>query len=583
MGRITEELIGEIKNKNNLLDLISCYVTLKKSGKSYQGLCPFHSERTPSFSVSPEKGFWYCFGCSSGGDIFDFVKKMENISFFEAVKNMAERAGITIPDDDNYSEAYKDKKDLYSLNSLAADFYHWLLLKQSDDIAVNYLTERSLGREVLVRFKVGYAPDNKYALVRVLQKKNYSMELALKAGLVRLEYGQNYRDYFVKRIIFPIFDLSDRIIGFGGRLLGDGTPKYLNTPETSVFNKGKILYGLNMARKREEKTSPLILTEGYMDLLSVYQAGCEGVVASLGTSLTMEQASLLRKFTSEVILAYDADTAGISATGRGVGLLESTGLSVKSLIMPEGKDPDDFIRHNGRDAFYKLLEGKVDYFIYLITWLEKKCDLTTREGKEDFLKGIEPFMTTVQNSLNRNEYFKIIESKNLGLSDRELMSRFRTYKEKKKLKVPVDTGKSFADTERILLRLMLQNVDVMKKVFQKFKPEEFSDSICYKIACICYKILFTMQDFSSEELVKEIKDETEKKVLAEMLLIEDDYPDDDKSVMGLIKTLKDKKLIDRKKEIDLMLEQGKVKPSDEIYKEYQKLLRYLKGGKSLSE
>ena len=585
MGRITEELIGEIKNKNNLLDFISCYVTLKKSGKSYQGLCPFHSERTPSFSVNPEKGLWYCFGCSSGGDIFDFLKKVENLSFFEAVTSLAERAGIAIPESDEtgYSEAYKDKKDLYTLNGLAAGFYHWVLLKQTDSNAVSYLKERNVTRDIIVKFKIGYAPFDKQSLVKVLNKKQYSMELALSGGLVRREQDGSYRDYFINRIMFPIFDLRDRVIGFGGRIIGDGNPKYLNTPETPVFNKGKNLYGLNMARKREDKASPLILTEGYMDLLSVSQAGCEGVVASLGTSLTMDQASLLRKFTSEVILAYDADTAGVSATGRGVGLLESAGLSVKSLILPEAKDPDEFIRLKGRDAFHKILEDRVDYFIYLITWLEKKCDLTAKEGKEDFLKGIEPFMTNVQNSLNRNEYFKIIESKNLGISGRELMSRFRTYKEKKNLKVPVDTGKSFADTERILLRLMLQNEDVMKLVFQKFKPDEFSDSICHKIAQICYKNFLAGQDFSSEELAKEIHDEKEKKVLAEMLLIEDDYPHGEGSVLGLIKTLKDKKLIDRKKEIDLMLEQGKIKPSDEIYKEYQKLLRYLKGGKSLSE
>ncbi len=585
MGRITEELIGEIKNKNNLLDFISCYVTLKKSGKSYQGLCPFHSERTPSFSVNPEKGLWYCFGCSSGGDIFDFLKKVENLSFFEAVTSLAERAGIAIPESDEtgYSEAYKDKKDLYTLNGLAAGFYHWVLLKQTDSNAVSYLKERNVTRDIIVKFKIGYAPFDKQSLVKVLNKKQYSMELALSGGLVRREQDGSYRDYFINRIMFPIFDLRDRVIGFGGRIIGDGNPKYLNTPETPVFNKGKNLYGLNMARKREDKTSPLILTEGYMDLLSVSQAGCEGVVASLGTSLTMDQASLLRKFTSEVILAYDADTAGVSATGRGVGLLESAGLSVKSLILPEAKDPDEFIRLKGRDAFHKILEDRVDYFIYLITWLEKKCDLTAKEGKEDFLKGIEPFMTNVQNSLNRNEYFKIIESKNLGISGRELMSRFRTYKEKKNLKVPVDTGKSFADTERILLRLMLQNEDVMKQVFQKFKPDEFSDSICHKIAQICYENFLAGREFSSEELAKEIHDEKEKKVLAEMLLLEDDYPHGEGSVLGLIKTLKDKKLIDRKKEIDLMLEQGKIKPSDEIYKEYQKLLRYLKGGKSLSE
>lgn len=589
MGRITEELIGEIKNKNNLLDLISCYVTLKKSGKSYQGLCPFHSERTPSFSVNPEKGLWYCFGCSSGGDIFDFLKKVENLSFFEAVTSLAERAGIAIPESEEtgYSEAYKDKKDLYALNGLAADFYHWVLMKQTDSIAVSYLKERNVTGDTIAKFKIGYAPFDKQSLVKVLNKKQYSMELALSGGLVRREQDGHYRDYFINRIMFPIFDLRDRVIGFGGRIIGDGNPKYLNTPETSVFNKGKNLYGLNMARKREDKTSPLILTEGYMDLLSVSQAGWEGVVASLGTSLTMDQASLLRKFTSEVILAYDADTAGVSATGRGVGLLESAGLSVKSLILPEAKDPDEFIRLKGRDAFHKILEDRVDYFIYLITWLEKKCDLTSKEGKEYFLKGIEPFMTNVQNSLNRNEYFKIIESKNLGISGRELMSRFRTYKEKKNLKVPVDTGKSFADTERILLRLMLQNEDVMKLVFQKFKPDEFSDSICHKIAQSCYEKFLAGREFSSEELAKELHDEKEKKVLAEMLLLEDNYPHGEGSVLGLIKTLKDKKLIDRKKEIDLMLAQGKVKPSDEmfkeIYKEYQKLLRYLKGGKTLNE
>jgi len=488
MSRLSEDLIEEIKNRNNLLDLVSCYVTLKKSGKGYQGLCPFHSERTPSFSVSPDKGLWYCFGCGTGGNVFDFVKKIENISFYEAARTLAEKAGIEIPEKEGFSEDYKDKKNLYSLNELAASFYHWLLFQDSGKEALSYLKKRKISKETLVKFKIGYAPGSN-RLLNLLKKKNYSFEMALSGGLIRVDGNGQYRDYFIGRVIFPVFDLRDRVIGFGGRSTGDAIPKYLNTFETKIFNKGKNLYGLNLARRRENRASPLILTEGYMDLLSVSQSNMEGVVASLGTSLTEEQANLLRKFTDEVILAYDADTAGVSATGRGIGLLESAGLSVKALILPEGKDPDLYIREEGREAFYKIVENRVEYFTYLSTWLERKHDLSTREGKEGFLKGIEPFMSNLEDSLRRNEYFKIIESKNLGISEKELVSRFSLYKEKKKLKVPVEERKSPADTERLLLRLMLQDIEIMKKVFKKFKPEEFSDSICYKIADSCHKNL----------------------------------------------------------------------------------------------
>ncbi|HPZ08852.1 MAG TPA: DNA primase [Candidatus Eremiobacteraeota bacterium] len=579
MSRLSEDLIEEIKNRNNLLDLVSCYVTLKKSGKGYQGLCPFHSERTPSFSVSPDKGLWYCFGCGTGGNVFDFVKKIENISFYEAARTLAEKAGIEIPEKEGFSEDYKDKKNLYSLNELAASFYHWLLFQDSGKEALSYLKKRKISKETLVKFKIGYAPGSN-RLLNLLKKKNYSFEMALSGGLIRVDGNGQYRDYFIGRVIFPIFDLRDRVIGFGGRSTGDAIPKYLNTFETKIFNKGKNLYGLNLARRRENRASPLILTEGYMDLLSVSQSNMEGVVASLGTSLTEEQANLLRKFTDEVILAYDADTAGVSATGRGIGLLESAGLSVKALILPEGKDPDLYIREEGREAFYKIVENRVEYFTYLSTWLERKHDLSTREGKEGFLKGIEPFMSNLEDSLRRNEYFKIIESKNLGISEKELVSRFSLYKEKKKLKVPVEERKSPADTERLLLRLMLQDIEIMKKVFKKFKPEEFSDSICYKIADSCHKNLNEKKDFSVDELIKSIKDDQIRKVLAEMLLTDDDYPRHEESILGMIKTLKDKKLKERQKELELIVAQGK--PSDEINKEYQQIVRYLKGGKSLS-
>jgi len=255
MSRLSEDLIEEIKNRNNLLDLVSCYVTLKKSGKGYQGLCPFHSERTPSFSVSPDKGLWYCFGCGTGGNVFDFVKKIENISFYEAARTLAEKAGIEIPEKEGFSEDYKDKKNLYSLNELAASFYHWLLFQDSGKEALSYLKKRKISKETLVKFKIGYAPGSN-RLLNLLKKKNYSFEMALSGGLIRVDGNGQYRDYFIGRVIFPIFDLRDRVIGFGGRSTGDAIPKYLNTFETKIFNKGKNLYGLNLARK--ERTELLL-------------------------------------------------------------------------------------------------------------------------------------------------------------------------------------------------------------------------------------------------------------------------------------------------------------------------------------
>lgn len=362
--RIPDEIIQKIKNENDVVDIVSEVVRLKRSGKNYMGLCPFHKEKSPSFSVSSDKQIYKCFGCGEAGNVFTFLMKYRNMDFIEAVKYLADRANITIEYNDDKTRAYEEqKKRLYKLNVEAARFFYSNLVKNKK--AQKYFTARGISVSTMKRFGLGFAPDSWHSLLDGLKRKGYTELDMLNLGLIIKSEKGNMYDRFRNRIMFPVFDYSGRVIGFGGRVLDDSKPKYLNSPESLIFQKGINLYGLNFALKNKSNRT-FIIVEGYMDCISLHQYGITNVVASLGTALTERQAKLLRRYADKIIMAYDADGAGQAATIRGMEILRKEGLDVRIMSMPSGKDPDEFIRANGKEAFLRIADKAMSLIDYKI-------------------------------------------------------------------------------------------------------------------------------------------------------------------------------------------------------------------------
>lgn len=410
--RITDELKEEIRSRNRLEDVVGTYVTLKRSGKSLTGLCPFHNERTPSFSVSPDKQLYYCFGCGASGDVFDFVMEYERLDFMEAAKRLAERAGIVLDTGDESSSERKrrqERETLYEVNGIAAKYFRYRLLKSRLAAAArNYLSSRGVSSESSERFLLGYAMDSWDDLYRVLQKRGISEDGMVLSGLVKKGKKSAY-DVFRDRIMFPIRDASGRVLGFGGRALpgkGDDQPKYLNSQETPVFSKRRILYGIDVARDSIRRLERAVVVEGYMDVVTCHQYGFTNVVASLGTALTRDQAQLLARYAPEVVILYDADAAGQDATLRGLELLRSEGLRVKVVTLEEGEDPDSFLRANGASKLKALLESAKNLTEYRIDSVVKNTDLRDASLKAEASRQCIAILVEVSDPIERLEYSK---------------------------------------------------------------------------------------------------------------------------------------------------------------------------------
>ena len=396
-----ETFLNELTERNDIVDVVSGYVRLtKKSGANMFGLCPFHSEKTPSFSVSPDKQIYHCFGCGKGGGVINFIMEIENLSFPEAVEFLARRVGMQVPEEDNDFES-KKRSRMLALNKDAARFFYEQLSSPGGAPAREYMQKRRIGPTTAKNFGLGYAPDDWRSLEKAMTAKGYSREELHSAGLVRIKNGSCY-DTFRNRLMFPVIDVRGNVIGFSGRILGDGEPKYMNSPETLVFNKSRNLFALNLAKK--SKSGYIILSEGNIDVVSMHQAGFDSAVASLGTSLTPEQARLLSRFTNQVIIAYDNDGAGKKAAQRAIGILEKLDLKVKVLALTGAKDPDEYIKTRGPDAFRNLLEGSENQLDYRLRSVVEKYDLGQDAQKVDFLKEATDLVARLPSAPEREVY-----------------------------------------------------------------------------------------------------------------------------------------------------------------------------------
>ena len=427
--RYSDDIIEEVRMKNDIVDVVSQYVKLTRKGSSYFGLCPFHNEKTPSFSVTPSKQMYYCFGCGAGGNVFNFVMEYENYSFGEALSHLADRAGVQLPRIEYSSEARekaKQRETLLEINRQAAQYFYYQLRRESGQIGYRYLTDRGLSDETIRKFGLGYSDKFSDDLYKFLKGKGYGDDQLRDSGLFNVDERHGMYDKFWNRVIFPIMDVNNRVIGFGGRVMGDGKPKYLNSPETKIFDKSRNLYGLNVARTSRKPY--LILCEGYMDVISMHQSGFINAVASLGTSLTSGHASLLKRYTQEVLLLYDSDEAGVKAALRAIPILREAGINSRVVDLKPHKDPDEFIKTEGAEAFQQRLDQARDSFMFRVSVSEKDFPMEEPQGQNRFFERCARLLLELSDQLERNLYIEAIvrQYHRYGISVEDLRKRVNT-------------------------------------------------------------------------------------------------------------------------------------------------------------
>ncbi len=410
--RYPEELVEEVRLRNDIVDVVGGYVKLKRQGSSYFGLCPFHNEKSPSFSVSPSKQIFYCFGCGAGGNVFNFIQKYENYTYPEAIKYLADRVGVKLPEAE-YSKEQKAREEkrlrILEANREAAKFFYYQLRSKPGEEGLAYLKGRQLTEETMNKFGLGFSPMTSNACINYLRSKGFTDEIIRESGLVSFDEKRGMTDKFWNRVMYPIQDVNHKVIGFGGRVMGDAKPKYLNSPETMIFDKGRTLYGLNFART--SRKDHLILCEGYMDVIAMHQAGFTEAVASLGTALTVTNANLIKRYTANVYLAYDSDGAGISAALRNMRELRDAGIATKVINMEPYKDPDEFIKNLGAEEFQKRIDEAENSFFFELRMLERDYDLTDPDGRTRFLREAAGKLLGFEEEIERENYIKAVAEK----------------------------------------------------------------------------------------------------------------------------------------------------------------------------
>lgn len=488
-----DEIVEEVRMKNDIVDVISGYVKIQKKGSSHFGLCPFHNEKSPSFSVSGSKQMYYCFGCGAGGNVFTFIMEYENFSFHEAIKFLADRAGVSLPAEE-YSEEVKKRESrrakLLEVNKEAAKYFYYQLRSDKGAVGYKYLRGRQLSDETIKKFGLGFANVTSNDLVKYLKSKGYDDKLIQEAGLASFDEKYGMHDKFWNRVMFPIQDSNHRVIGFGGRVMGDGKLKYLNSPETMIFDKSRNLYGLNFARTA--RTNNIILCEGYMDVIAMHQAGFTQAVASLGTAFTSGQANLLRRYAQDVLLAYDSDGAGVTAALRAIGILKEVGLTGKVINLAPYKDPDEFIKNEGTDKFKERMEQAENSFFFELRMLQRDYNLNDPESKTAFHREIAKKLCGFSEEVERENYIEAVAEKyHIGFEN--LRKLVLSYAAQTGLATPAVRPKSGIQSkepaeekkkkpQKLLLTWIVEEPKVYEKIKKYISPEDFTEDLYKKVA-----------------------------------------------------------------------------------------------------
>ena len=491
--RYPEEVVEEVRMKNDIVDVISGYVKLQKKGSNYFGLCPFHNEKSPSFSVSPSKQMYYCFGCGAGGNVITFVMEYENYSFMEALQMLADRAGVALPKQE-YSKEAKEAADLRTalleINRMAANYYYFQLTNPQGEVGYRYLRDRQLADDTIRHFGLGFANKTSDDLYRYLRAKGYDDKILKETGLVTIE-ERGAHDKFWNRVMFPIMDVNHRVIGFGGRVMGAGEPKYLNSPETKLFDKSRNLYGLNYARLSREKY--ILICEGYMDVIAMHQAGFTNAVASLGTAFTTQHAALLKRYTDKVVLTYDSDGAGTKAALRAIPILRDVGMSIRVLNMQPHKDPDEFIKNMGADAFRERIEQARNSFLFEIDVLKRNYEMDDPEQKTEFYNQVAKKLCEFPEALERENYLEAVSREFfINYEDlKRLVNRMgarlgpvapREEEENTAGKKKKDREDGRNQSQRLLLTWLIENPFLFDKIEGIITPDDFIEDLYHQVA-----------------------------------------------------------------------------------------------------
>ena len=563
MIRYSDELIEDVRQSNDVVDIISQYVHLTRKGRNYFGLCPFHNEKSPSFSVSPDRQIFHCFGCGVGGNVYTFLMKIEGITFKEALEQLAERANIQLPTLQSNADTAKEelKSKVYKVNEFTAEFYHQNLYKPTAKIAQEYVKQRKMNRETLEAYRIGYS--GKFdELYKALKAQGFGEQEILESGLVNKNDNGTYIDRYRNRLMFPICDARGKVIAFGGRVLDDSKPKYINSPENIVYSKGRHLFGLNVAKKYS--TKKIIIVEGYMDVISLHQRGITNVVGALGTALTEQQGWLLRKTTEQVVLGFDADGAGQTAVARSMDILQKMGCDMRVLQIEDAKDPDEFIVKFGEGRFKLAVDNAISLVEFKVKNLKKELNLENTGDKIKFLNEIAKILSKVENTMEREIYIEKI-SKGYNISKEALFAEInkliyagtkgekvlqskkvevRNTKQEEKIQIDEDLKRR----ENTIIALLLDaNKNVFKKIKERIKPEDFKDEINQKIAIQLYEEL-EKQDSNINRLLDTFDEETQNHIT---MVMATDYEieDTEKAVDDILQKYEREKLDYRKREI----------------------------------
>ncbi len=563
---INDEIIEKVRDASDIVDIISRYVALKKSGSNYVGLCPFHNEKTPSFTVSHPKQLFHCFGCGEGGDVISFIMKMENLTFPEAIKYLADISGIPLEEKKVDKKLEKEKEKIYEINKEAARFYYYNLINNKK--ALMYLKNRNINKRVLNQFGLGYAQDSWNNMYEYLKNKGYDDLDIEKTGLIgRRRDDTGYYDKFRNRIMFPIIDTMDRVIGFGGRVLDNSMPKYLNSKDTLVFIKGNNLYGLNLV-KRQSNREKIILVEGYMDVIALFNYGINYAVASLGTAFTRNQGKLIKRYGKEVYICYDSDSAGINATIKVLNMLMEEGVEPKVIVLPSGQDPDDFINKNGLKEFEKLMDKALNFIEYQIYINKLRFNLADPKEKIGFTKEIAKALKKLKSPIEKDVYIDKI-SLETGISKEAIKSEVfgknykgnttiykdkyikKGYRDNKSKIIPIKIvlEPAHLTAEKTLIKLMMENYEYFNIIKEYLKEEDFFSYECNVLACFIFeqyennKQLTQIDTNSILEKIKNIKN-IDMTVIEEILSNEVSFSHEDKYVVikDLINTVEFSKL-----------------------------------------
>lgn len=555
-----DEVIEEVRSSNNIVDIIGGYVRLQKKGSSYFGLCPFHNEKSPSFSVSPNKQMYYCFGCGAGGNVFTFIMEYENQTFPEAVKILADRAGIALPEAELTEEQKRERNKrqlLLEINKTAANYFYYQLNGDQGQQAREYLENRRLSKETQIHFGLGYASKYSNDLYLYLKKKGYQDQILKETGLLTYDEKRGAHDKFWNRVMFPIMDVNNRVIGFGGRVMGDGTPKYLNSPETMLFDKSRNLYGLNYARTSRKPY--MIICEGYMDVIAMHQAGFTNAVASLGTAFTAQHSVLLKRYTQEVRLAYDSDGAGQKAALRAIPILKSAGINVRVIHMDPYKDPDEFIKNLGTEAFQERIDAAESSFMFEISVLEKNYKQSDPEGRASFMKAMARRLLEFPQELEKNIYIDAIAGR-YGIASEELkrmvnsfgasMSREQVeaaiYQQQEREEMPakkrVEKEDSVLTAQKFFLTWLIEEPSIYDKTKDYINEDDFVEPLYHHVAALVFEELRATGQVMPARILNQFEDVEEQKTAASLfntrLKTDDDPAVREKALNETVKRIK---------------------------------------------